>query len=68
LNDIYNNNRYDYEVNDEYAIYQIPYYITDSYNESYEKIYTQKIKINNFDDYRTLPEVNLRLYNELELL
>lgn len=58
----------DYNINNEYVIYQIPYYITDANHQLYEKMYISKVQINNFDDYRTLPVVNLRGYNELELL
>lgn len=62
------NQEIDYNIDDEYIIYQIPYYITDAENRLYEKIYTTKIQINNFEDYRTLPVINLHGYNELELL
>lgn len=68
LNTLAQNKETSYNINDEYVVYQIPYYITDAENRLYEKIYTAKVQINNFEDYRTLPVVNLKGYNEMELL
>lgn len=68
LNRLFTNNDDNFNVNDEYAIYEIPYYITDASVRTYEKKYITQIHINDYKDYRTLPVVNLDMYNDIERL
>ena len=68
LNRIFENKDTNLNVNDEYGIYEIPYYITDASNRNYEKKYITQIHFNDYKDYRTLPVFKFDSYIDIKRL
>lgn len=68
LNRIFENSEENLNVDDEYGIYEIPYYITDASNRSFEKKYITQIHFNDYKDYRTLPVIKMDGYNDIKRL
>lgn len=66
LNNIFTHKDDNFNINDEYAIYEIPYYICDASNREYEKKYITQIHFNDYKDYRTLPIFKLNSYNDIK--